>query len=150
MADQAVGRLPSPLQFPSRFAVLRCSSMATIPRYKSHLRFPETDPFPEYGGVEPENEEGGVDPYSVRVRQALLHMRSPAQVRKVEWMVRLLYSRGTGGAAITGAQGQACMWLPGNVRQQVQTALNDAVSAGFVTVSGGKYQLTEEGRQHAW
>ena len=149
MADQAVGKLPSPLQFSSRFAVLRCSSMA-IPRYKSHLRFPETDPFPEYGGVEPENEEGGVDPYSVQARQALLDMRSRAQVRKVEWMVRLLYSRGTGGAAIPGAQGQACMWLPGNVRQQVQTALNDAGSAGFVTVSGGNYQLTEEGRQHAW
>ena len=29
--------------------------------------------------MEPENEEGGVDPYSVRVRQALLDMRSPAQ-----------------------------------------------------------------------
>ena len=124
--------------------------MATIPRYKSQLRFPASDPFPEYGGVEPENEEGGTDPYSVRVRQALLDMRSPAQVRKVEWMVRLLYSRGTGGAAIPGAQAQTCMWLPGNVRQQVQTALNDAVSAGFVTMSGGKYQLTEKGRQHAW
>ena len=90
MADQAVGRLPSPLQFSSRFAVLRCSSMA-IPRYKSHLRFPETDPFPEYGGVEPKNEEGGVDPYYVRVRQALLDMRSPAQVQKVEWMVRFFF-----------------------------------------------------------
>ena len=73
------------------FAVLRCSSMSRRTKYRSHLRFPETDPFPEYGGVEPENEEGGVDPYSVRVRQALLDMRSPAQVRKVEWMVRLLY-----------------------------------------------------------
>ena len=90
-----------------------------------------------------------MDPYSVRVRQALLDMRSPAQVRKVEWMVRLLYSRGTGGAAIPGAQGRVCMWLPCNVRQQVETALIDAASAGFVTVSGGKYQLTEEGRQRA-
>ena len=100
--------------------------------------------------MEPENEEGGVDPYSLRVRQALLGIRSPVQVRKVEWMVRLLYSWGTGGAAIPGAQGGACMWLPGDVRQQVETALIDAVSAGFVTVSGGKYQLTKEGRQRAW
>ena len=94
-----------------------------------------------------------MDPYSVRVRQALLDMQSPAQVRKVEWMVRLLYSRGTGvkqgGAAIPVAQAGACMWLPGSVRQQVETALINAVSARFVTVSGGKYQLTEEGRQRA-
>ena len=99
--------------------------------------------------MEPENEEDGFDRYSVRVRQALLDMRSLAQVRQVEWMVRLLYSRGTGGAAIPGAQGRACMWLPGNVRQQVQIALIDAVSAGFVTVSRGKYQLTKEGRQRS-
>ena len=64
------------------FAVSRCSSMSRRTRYRSHLRFPESDPFPEYGGVEPENEEGGVDPYAVRVRQALLDMRSPAQVMR--------------------------------------------------------------------
>ena len=100
--------------------------------------------------MEPENEDGGADPYSVRVRQALLDMRGSARVRKVEWMVRLLYSRGTGGAAIPCAQAGACMWLPGNVRQQVQTALIDAVSSGFVTMSRGKYQLTKEGRRRSW
>ena len=100
--------------------------------------------------MEPENEDGGIDPYSVRVQQVLLDMRDPAQVRKVEFMVLLLYSRGTGGAAIPGALGGACMWPPGNVRQQVQTALIDAVSAGFVTVSREKYQLTKEGRGRSW
>ena len=83
--------------------------------------------------MEPENEDGGADPYSVRVQQALLYMPGPAQVQKVEWMVRLLYSRGTGGAAIPCVQAGAGMWLPGNVRQQEQTALIDAVSTGFVS-----------------
>ena len=45
--------LPLLVKFFSRFAVLLCFSMAIIPRYKSHLQFPEGDPFPEYGGVEP-------------------------------------------------------------------------------------------------
>ena len=119
------------------------ASMAS--RYNPDNRFPKTNPLPEYGDDQPDDE-----PYSNHVRKALLDIRGPASVRKIKWGVRLNNSRGTGGANMTWPHAVS-MWLPGDVQRMVEDALDDVVAQGFVVrVGQRKYQITEMGRMRCW